>query len=488
MTPAPPPSRVFEAIEALKSFDRERAARLLELELRDGPGEGDRWRSVGRLAARIGEIDTAVEAARRLAATQPPTIDRLLHYWGELATFGRTDQALAEVARLPASAREHPALLHFLGITAGEQGDFARAEALYRQALRASPNLPQTWFALAMIKRFSADDPDIEAMEGLRPTFERAEPSLRARFLYGLAKAWHDAGDSARAFALYSEGAALRRAEERYDRASAERQVESLIANFTLEAMRGLIPSRHAGNRAIFVNGLPRSGSTLVEQILTSHSAVSDGGEIGLMRAALIPTGDYSLQGARRYEQRHGGPDPWGAIAAAYERMIGMRFGGTGRIVDKTLVQSRLMGLLLHALPDARILWMRRRPEDAALSCFRTYFTDSVAWSWSLADIGHFFRLEDRLYEHWTGLFGDRILTVPYEDLVGDPGAWIPRIVDHVGLPIEPQVFDFHTTRRSVRTASVQQVRAPISTSRIGAGARDAAHMSEFHAAYRPAG
>src|SRR5690606_5585061 len=125
-------------------------------------------------------------------------------------------------------------------------------------------------------------------------------------------------------------------------------------------------------------------------------------------------------------------------------------------------------GLLLHVLPDARVIWMRRNPEDVALSCFRTFFSSPVPWSWSLEDIARYFLIEDQLFAHWTAQFPERILVVPYEGLVREPGVWIEKILAHSGLPSEPQVHEFHKTRRSVRTASVSQVRQPISTDRIG--------------------
>jgi hypothetical protein len=131
------------------------------------------------------------------------------------------------------------------------------------------------------------------------------------------------------------------------------------------------------------------------------------------------------------------------------------------------------------------VIWLRRNPEDAALSCFRSYFTSQLAWTWSLADIGHFFRIEDGLHAHWVENFPERILTVPYEELVGDPVEWIPRILAYAGLAMEPQVLEFHRTRRSVRTASVQQVRNPISTARIGAAEAYGRHMGPFREAYR---
>lgn len=477
-------NRVLTAIECLKSGKRRDAQRLLAEELRTGPKTGERWRSIARLASEIGEIDLAIDASRRHSRTEPLTLERMLGHWGVLAGLGRTEEALAEAQRVPAAVADHPSLLHFRGTLAGQLGDFAGAEAFYRRALAQTPYVPQTWFALSMIKSFAPGDPDIAAMERILPALDRAESELQARFHYGLGKAWHDCGEFDRAFDYYSKGAALRRLTETFDGKALESFADGLIRDFTPAALARLHASGETGNRVVFVNGLPRSGTTLVEQILTSHSQVDDGGEVNLIKPALIPTVDRSWRGALAWDQR-GGSDPWGDVARDYLRMIAMRFPGTkGMIVDKTLSQSHMMGLLLHVLPSAKVLWLRRDPQDVALSCFRNFFTSAIPWSWSFADIGHFFRIEDRLYSHWAAQFPDRILTVPYEELARDPGAWLPRILAHAGLPMEEQVREFHRTRRSVRTASVQQVRAPISTKRIGLSGSYAKHMGAFHEAY----
>ncbi len=481
-----PASRILAAIECLKAGERRRAQQLLADELGDGPPTGERWRSISRLASEIGEIDMAIEASRRHSLTEPISLERMLGHWGVLAALGRTEEALQAAARAPASVAEQPSLLHFRGTVAGQLGDFAGAEAFYRRALAQTPYIPQTWFALAMIKKFTPGDPDLGAMEALLPAFAQSDNELRARFLYGLGKAHHDCGAFDRAFDYYAQGAALRKEAEQFDADALEDFAGRLVRDFTPDAMSRLVPSQATDNRVIFVNGLPRSGTTLVEQILASHSRVGDGGEVNLLKPALIPTVDRTWTGAIAYQEGSASADPWGDIARDYQRMIGMRFhDAEGLIVDKTLTQSHMMGLLLHTLPQAKVLWLRRNPQDVALSCFRSFFTSAIPWSWSFADIGRFFRIEDRLYEHWAAKFPERILTVPYEELVQDPGTWIPRILAYVGLEMEPQVLAFHETKRSVRTASVQQVRAPISTDRIGLSAPYAKYMAPFEDAYR---
>jgi tetratricopeptide (TPR) repeat protein len=476
---------ILQAIDALNDLDRDQAIDLLQNELRDGSEEGNRWQSVNRLASQIGEIDIALEAARRFSLTPPISLERKLFYWGELSNFGKVEHAIEEINQISSNIRNHPIVLHFLGTIAGERGNFIEAEHLYRQVLKSSPHLLQTWFALAMIKSFVPGDPDLEAMERLRPTASRADPALNSRFLYGLAKAYHDCGDANHAFALYSEGAKIRSAENSFNAVNLSQFADDLIRDFSSDGMSKLLASNDVSSRVVFVNGLPRSGSTLVEQMLTSHSQVSDGGEVNLLRSALIPTGDFRLKGALAYQSRPNLLDPWTRLANHYHRMIKMRFGEHGRIIDKTLGQSQIMGLLLHALPNARIIWVRRAPEDAALSCFRTFFSSPVPWSWSLENIGEYFAIEDRLFKHWIAHFPDRILEVPYEGLVSEPQSWIPKMLMHADLPEEPQIYEFHKNRRSVRTASVQQVRQPISTDRIGASNMYAAYLDKFWAAYQ---
>lgn len=476
-----PQSPVLQAIEALKKGERRQAASLLRQELQSSTPTGDRWRSISKLAAQIGEIEIAIDASRR--SVSPTTLDRLLDHWAILSTYGRSDEALEEVARLPDSAREHPSVLHFRGTIATERGRFEEAEELFRRALSKNGETPATWFALSMIKTFAPGDQDIAAMEKLADGVVGKTPEAQARFHYALGKARDDCGDLDRAFSAYERGAAIRGSLHSFDAAAAGSATDRMISENPLDAFSRLKPSKASDQRSIFVTGLPRTGTTLVEQILTSHSHVVDGAEVNLFRPALIPTLDYSMTGALAYQQRSASDDPWGDIAADYFSFVDMRFRSPGRIVDKSLGQTILIGLLLHSLPEAHLVWLQRDAQDAALSCFRTYFTGSVPWSWSWSDIASHFRSEERLIGHWLALFPGRILVVPYEELVKEPRQWSAKIQRHVGLA-EEEIADFHLKNRTVTTASVRQVREPVSTSRIGQARAYASHMEDFRRIY----
>lgn len=477
----PANNRILGAIERLKVCDRRGAVDLLRTELEVGAVSGDRWASFAQLCFKIGELAMSREAKRRYAATEPRTLNRILSYCADLARDGLTRDAMAMLESLPTELQAHPSVMHLKGTIATQTGNFAKAEAIFRQSLAQFPTAPHSWSALSVIKSFTSGDPDTARMEALKAEVMQGAARPAAQFCYALGKAYDDAGDSGRAFAVYSEGAAIMRRED--GQGASDNFATRVVQDYIPDKLGLLQPSQCDSRRMIFVNGLPRSGTTLVEQIITSHSTVRDGAELNLLKAALIPAGDLSLLDALKYQARDNAADPWGDLARDYLRMIDERFGPDGRIVDKTLNQSQMMGLLLHMLPQAKVIWLTRRTEDCALSCFRTFFTASVPWSWAAQDIATHFKAEDALHRHWAEIFPDRILTVPYEDLTTDPQTWIRRILTHLELSEEPQVFEAHKSERSVTTASVAQVRQPISTARIGAA--DA--YGEFTEAFRRA-
>jgi len=475
---------VVQAVEALKVFNREYAVALLRKDLATAPTGGDRWLSVAKLAATIGERGIELEAMRRFSETLPQTLDHVLAYAQALSKMNRSREAIDILDGLPSEVQSHPAILHFRGSVFTEIGDFERAESCFRRTLVESPTVAQTWYGLSVIKTFKAGDPDISLMEAVRPGFNRQPAMARSLFLYALAKAWHDAGEFKKAAEIYDEGAALMRTERPYNGNGWQTHVSRVIEDYTPTALSQLKPSKCDSNRVIFVTGLPRSGTTLVEQILTSHSAIGAGSELNITDGIMLPAGNFSLAAAVSYQEGANSIDPWGDIGRNYIGAVSAQFGNTGLIVDKTLSQSRLMGLLLHALPSAKLIWLRRNPEDNALSIFRTHFRNTLPWSWSLTDIANHMKEEDRLYNHWNALFPDRILSVPYEALVSDAPLWIRKILAHVNLSQEIQVFSPHTHERSVTTASVAQVRNPINTTRIGAARAYGSFMESFRQTY----
>lgn len=471
----------FQALDAVEGGDRRAAAALLERELRDGKTSPKNLSSVSQLAAQIGEFELAIEASRR--ALVPGSIDALLAYWATLGIYGRTQEALADIEAQPDAVCEHPSVLHCRATVATQLGRFDEAQELFRRALARAPDMAPSWLSLATLKTFGSGDPDIAAMEQLERQPARSAEA-RAILSYALGKAYDDCGEPDRAFDCFERGAALRRGSAQFDTAGFSAAAEAIVREFDAESLEQLIPSGFAGQRSLFVTGLPRSGTTLVEQILLGHSTVVDGEEVNLFWPAMIPTRGAGLENARAYERRSGSPDPWGEIARDYAHLIEQRFRTAGLVVDKSLGQSLIIGTMLHALPDARIAWLRRSPEDVALSCFSTYFSRGLPWTWSLADIADTMRVEDLLFAHWRDLFPERILVVPYEELVHAPSEWARRLQQHFGLPVEPGIETRSKTDRAIGSASVSQARQPISTARVGRSAAYERNLQPFRDRY----
>jgi tetratricopeptide (TPR) repeat protein len=470
-----------QALDALKSGDRRGAAALLWRELREGNTSAKNLPSVAQLAANIGEFDLAIEASRRAVA--PGSLDSLLAYWAMLGIYGRTQEALADIGRQSNAVLEHPSVLHCRGTAATQLGRFDEAQELFRRALARAPDMAPSWLSLAMLKKFDSGDPDIAAMERLeRQPAQSAEG--HAILCYALGKAYDDCGEPDRAFELFARGASLRRGSAQFDPAGISAAAQAIIREFNAENLNQLKPSGFAGQRSLFVTGLPRSGTTLVEQILLGHSAVADGEEVNLFWAAMIPARGIGLENARAYERRSGSADPWGEIARDYAHLIDQRFRTPELVVDKSLGQSLFIGPMLHSMPDARIAWLRRSPEDVALSCFSTYFSRGLPWTWSLTDIAEYMRSEDALFAHWSELFPDRILAVPYEELVQSPADWSERLQQHFGLPVEAGIEKASKAERTIGSASVSQARESISAARVGRSAAYERHLGPFRERY----
>lgn len=479
---------VNAALAAFQARERDDAAVLLAKAIQVDPPLGARWASVSRLAATIGEITLALVAARKhVAAT--PTAEARLAYAQLLIQSGRTQEALREGAALVRQRPNDPSALHFLATCQVQLGDHDAAVANLRRII-ALPGVQlgaeNAWHVLADIKKFTADDPDIPQMEAMLARIGTTEANRQSRIvmLYALGKALDDAGRTERAFACFDEAARLQKIDSTFNAPLADAFVDAVVKGYDRAFMDSLPKSTVDSDRPIFVLGLPRSGTTLVEQILVSHSQVVDGAEANLFRPAAMTIRGYTPEEVRASFARPDASDLPDRIAKAYLHLVDERFGKTGRIVDKTLNQTRYLGLIHQILPKAKLIWLRRDPAGIAWSCYRTRFARGVDWTRSLTDIAAYFKGEDRLHAHWSAVLGDALLTVPYEALVDDPETWMRRIIAHAGLEWEDGVRDFHKTERAVTTASFAQVRKPMYASSKAAWKRYETQLKPFFDAY----
>ncbi|WP_417469009.1 sulfotransferase [Maricaulis sp.] len=471
-----------QAIAALKARDRPAClaalTRLNALEA-DTPLP---WQGLARMADTLNACDLAPTLSAKALAQGPGQLTDHLSHLALMANCGQVAPALDRARSLRRAHGDQPSLNHLIGVLAAQMGESDAAIEALRAALERAPLSGASWIILVSAKPVTADDADYKRLESLRPDFAGQPPEAHASLLFALAKCRHDIGAHDDAFRDYQAGAAIMQTLRPCQSGAASALARQVIHEFD-RAEPGLRPSQCRSDRPILVTGLPRSGTTLVEHILTSHPAVSGGGELNLLSAALAPVGQLSMAAARRFEGA--GQDGWTGIGNTYLDMLNARFGPEGRIVDKSLNTAPMTGLIRHVLPDAPIIWIRRNPEDAALSCFRTWFSQGMEWTWSLTDIAAKFRAEDRLYHHWFGLYGDAILTVEYEALVAEPAAQIARMLAHCKLDAHPGLEEFHQTRRAVTTASRGQVRQALHAGSIDSARHYRQQMEVFRAAYQ---
>jgi tetratricopeptide (TPR) repeat protein len=344
------------------------------------------------------------------------------------------------------------------------QGRFDEAVAAFRRALAIDPDLADAYRNLAGCRLLPADDPELARIAALA---ERTDLPIEERAAAGfaVAKALDDADRYDEAFAAYDSAnrlycASRAAAGDRFDAADLARKIDRLIVDFTPALFATVGGWGNPSDLPVFIVGLPRSGTSLVEQIAASHSRVFGAGElktIGEAAAELGPVDAPWTQATVRH-----------AADAHLERLNGLG-GGADRVIDKLPDNIFMLGVIATLYPAARIIFCRRDPRDIGVSCFFQKFSAGLlTFSYDLADCGRRIRETERLTAHWHRVLPLRWLDIQYESLVADLEGESRRLIDFLGLAWEPACLDFHRTIRTVQTASSWQVRQPLYHRSVG--------------------
>lgn len=427
--------------------------------------------AASRLALQLGECSLAIRIAEAFVRRGPDDPARVLNAAGSLAEAGRLREALALAEPLAQSRGNDPSLNHFLGTVQQQLGAWDRAESYLRKALATAESSGITWLTLAAQHRFGEDDPLFRHLADLRAAFAGAEPARRVPYLFALGKALLDIGDADGAFDVFAEGGRLNPESARYDAGRYERRVGSLISGNGMNALACIARQGGQETRAIFVLGVPRSGTTLLQRVLSANDAVLAGGEFAGVGVATMDLRRRGLETAAALaaapaDERIAALDE---VAAVYEHLLRERFGAEGRIVDKSIANTQYAGLIAQVFPAAPLIVLERNPLDVAWSCFRTCFSNGQGWSWTLDNIARHLLAETRLLSHWKRVLGDRLIRVSYENLVREPQAVIPPLCARCGLEYdEAMLAGNRINGGAVQTASVAQAREPINDRAIG--------------------
>jgi tetratricopeptide (TPR) repeat protein len=423
----------------------------------------------------LDRFDEALDAAKRAALTAPESPEPHNAIGQVLQAMGEFEPALAAYDR--AAALPGPAQMDAVanrGALFMEFGRKAEAMKAMEEAARAFPNAPGVLFSQTDLRRFAPGDPLIGRMKALLVR-EGISLADRTTLHFGLGKAFLDIGDSQQAFRHYDEGNRLKRSTFAHGPEANERWMASVAEVFSPAL---LAAKAHLGARSdlpIFIVGMPRSGTTLVEQILASHPMVHAAGE--LKRLQMLSDGSDGIDGF---------PQSAANLSAAQLKTLGEAYLAfvaplaTGRrhVVDKMPSNFLFAGLIRLILPDARIIHCRRDPADTCLSCYTKLFAGEQEFTYDQRELGRFCRAYQELMAHWRAtLPASHLLEVDYEVVVEDVEREARRMLDFLGLPWNDKVLRFYDIERPVRTASVNQVREPIYRTSAGRWRKYTAHL-----------
>jgi tetratricopeptide (TPR) repeat protein len=437
------------------------AEKLLRHALELAPGFRPARFNLATLYYRSNEISSALAQLDQLLSEEPenPAYRNLMAV--VLTRAGELEDAIVHFERVLDRQPGQKQIWLSYGHTLKTMGRQADGITAYRKATEIEPGFGEAWWSLANLKTVRFDAADISTMEQALAG-EAQDQGDRLHLHFALAKAIEDKGDDdAAAFAHYAEGNRLRLEQEPYDPQVTTNQVDKAIELFTPEFLAERAGLGSAAPDPIFVLGMPRAGSTLVEQILASHPAIEGTHELPDIQMIVTRLGGEDK--AYHDKLRAMSQAQLAALGDEYvERTRKHRRQGRPRFIDKMPNNWLNAGLIRVILPNAKIIDARRHPLAACVANFRQHFARGQKFSYNLEHMGLFYRDYVRLMAHYDAVDSGMVHRVHYEAMVGDTEAEVRRLLDFLGLPFDEACLRFHETERAVRTASSEQVRQPI--------------------------
>lgn len=491
-------------IEAALAINEDRlpdAEPLLRAHLKQDPFDVAAIRLMAQLAARLGRFKDSEALLRRALELAPgftaarsnlagilyrqnrfeetvETLDAVLAEAGDdaggqslmaaaLGRIGEYDEALALYGALTERFPTHAKLWMSYGHVLKTVGRQDEGIAAYRRALAAEPTLGEVWWSLANLKTVRFEPVDLAAMQAALGAPGLSDED-RLHLHFALGKAHDDKGEAEAAFAHYAEANAIRHAQLDYDPATVTAHVDAICATFSPAFLAERAGQGNPAADPIFILGMPRAGSTLLEQILASHSMIEGTMELPDLPAMALREGKGSAGGW---------VDALAGAPATRLAELGAEFLQRTRVqrkTDKPFYIDKLpnnwvyTGLIHLILPNAKIIDARRHPLDCCFSNFRQHFAKGQAFSYSLADMGRYYSDYVRALAHFDRVLPGRVHRVIHERLLDDPEAEVRALLAYLGVGFEPACLQFHENRRAVRTASSEQVRRPINRDGVG--------------------
>jgi len=475
------------------------------------PDKAKSWAGLGKLGMSSGDAEMAEECGRRAMLANPGAVEHALGFSETLAARGKLDSAIdvlrSSINRFP----RDPDPCIALGSLLLKNGRHKDALAFYDMALLRDPNASAAHFnasvALTMLGKVDAartacenalkispemagyyqlanlgglkvDDARIPTLES-RANDPHTPRDLRIDADFALAASYNAAGDVEKAFPHLRRANALKRSTLVYDIRDDEDRVAKISSLFTEDFLRRFAKVSTSTLAPIFILGMPRSGTTLLEQMLAGHSQVRAGGELPYMSEIARGMGiTWGLRGEASPGSDEQVTDDLRQAIAEYTQVTQALQGKQPHFTDKMPGNFLYIGLIHLMFPEARIIHCRRDPVDTCLSNYQRYFSSYLPFSYDLNELGQYHRLYQQLMHHWHAVLpAGRILDVDYEAVVASPEAELRKVLDFCGLGFEAACLDFQNVRRGVSTASAVQVRSPLYDTSVHRWKKYAAHL-----------
>jgi tetratricopeptide (TPR) repeat protein len=419
--------------------------------------------SLGNALLDLGRLDEAVASYRRALVLDRSFVEACVNLGMVLRQLGRAAEAEASCRR---ALELNPGAAQAIVVLAelrADGGHFAEAEELFKRAVTLNPELSEGWAGIVHLRKMTSDDAPWAAQA--QRIAERGLPPRQETYLrFALGKYFDDVKEFEQAFVNYRRANRLLKMHgAKHDRRQLTSAVDLIIHSpHDWTRVSRTRSSASASARPVFIVGMPRSGTSLAEQILASHPAVFGAGELTFWRIASAKMPDSAALAGET------SGNILGELADDYLRLLEHLSPDALRVVDKMPANFLSLGLIHAALPNARIIHMRRNPIDTCLSIYFQHFRTAHSYANDLEDLAHYYQEYLRVMRHWGALLpASALLEVPYEGLVDDQDAWSRKMVEFIGLPWDPRCIDFHRTDRRVSTASKWQVRQTISKSSV---------------------
>lgn len=434
------------------------------------PDNADAYFERSVVLRKLGQLNRALESCERAIALRPHFPEAFYNKGNIFRELDRLNEACDSFRHAVALKPDFVAAYNNIGLSLIELGQTGEAQEAFRKALDIEPRNATALSNLSHAKKFAAGDPHLDVMQELLANPELLSESERIELNFALGKVYADLKDHRRSFEHLLAANRAKRAIFPYDEQAALATFDLLERTFTRELINSKSGSGDPSRQPIFILGMPRSGTTLVEQILASHPEVYGAGESDALQRTVQAM--YRADGATvPYPYFVPALDSFALAGLGARYLAAINEGGpkNKRISDKMLANSMFVGLIHLILPNAKIIHSIRDPIDNCISCFSILFTKGQNFAYDLGELGRYYKGYERLMAHWHDVLPEgRILDVKYEDVVADVETQARRILAYCELPWDDRCLSFYETERPVRTASMTQVRQPIYQRSIG--------------------